>query len=691
VVQIARIACLLVVLASTWIPAQAYAKTPATRDLYRLVRRMGLSNKHVRLALRRYRFSLPGARPGAYRQVLRSIEHNDKQLAAALTKSGLGSHKLQRSTDLGTHFNQLRALTAGERVTDRLGLKYVLQPHYRAKNKRWGFLSRGGKVRRGLKRARQRLDTLMDRFKSTGLLDADGARRVKSALLQRLDQVEQQTHWKRFPDQVEPEPGSKGWWRRMGEFAQVASRPYSKLDLLVDGPQWRRETRGFVARARGHLHIASWAWNYDRQGRWLADQVIARKLQLSPKVLTERVKGGESLVQIRDGQLAARMAARDHLSPGAAARAVAKLPEKRRRQLVGELLEPLEVRVLLGKLIQTFERIKHPRATVLKDMRRVGVEVIRDYKLFSKRAPFVNLQNLWASTPHAKMLISGDRALTGGLNIGDQYLQPQRKGLVWHDAAVSVTGAVVHDLNRSFISHWNRAVTKRGDRAAPVDPTRSQRGHAFYFPESKRRARGEAMVVGTDALSASDKTTYSHRTALMLGLASARKSFSMVVPYLTSPLVVKQILRTAQRFKAEGKDPSKILIMLTGHTDTPLTGRFITSHFVHQMQQAGVRVLQWRPDPKATPYTRNAMHHAKIWMADDKVAYLGSANATVRSLVQDWEIGLLSQDIGFIRRIKREIFERDLASCKPPPPSSIFTRRVGNAAAMLFGPIMRLL
>ncbi len=130
---------------------------------------------------------------------------------------------------------------------------------------------------------------------------------------------------------------------------------------------------------------------------------------------------------------------------------------------------------------------------------------------------------------------------------------------------------------------------------------------------------------------------------------------------------------------------------ITGKTDTPLTGRFVTGHFLYLLQSAGIDVRLWTPNPAVTQYKEEAIHHAKAWIADRKVAYLGSANGTVRSLVQDWEIGLLIKDPSFINKLENNLFKVDAPSTVKPPARSMFNRAAGYTTAILFEPILRLL
>ncbi len=579
-----------------------------------------------------------------------------------------------------------------ERHVDYLALRHVFLPHYQSKNVRWGFLRRSRRVKRGLKQAEARMDRIMTQLVSQGRLSGKVAGRISTDLGARLQEHYLQTksktllgrfpllQGKRFPSKIPSKTGSRQWWKWLKRATHIVARPYSKIKLLIDGPAWRTANKKLIRNSRGFLHIASWGWHNDEQGRWFAHQIIARKLGMSPRRLARQLKQ-RSLTEIRDHELAQRLVEAKKITSKEATFRLSLMTELRKRRLVNKLIDPLEVRVLLGNFIQRFQmRLDQWRKTgtwsdtIMPDLKRVGVEVMLDNRLFERDG--VRLENAYAVVPHAKLTISGDHALTGGMNIGDSYLHPKHKDMDWHDAAVRVQGEIVQDLNESFISHWNRAAKRRLAKRKIDRERRSEGGGSFYFPNRNRGQEGEAMLVGTRDKSQIKKPTYSYRTSLMMALAGAQESFTMVTPYLTSPLLVKQLVSTAERFRAEGRDPSKIQVTITGKTDTPLTGRFVTGHFLHLLQSAGIDVRLWTPNPTATPYKEEAIHHAKAWIADRKVAYLGSANGTVRSLVQDWEIGLLIKDPSFIKgsRTISSRWTRPARSSLRPGPCSTARR-----------------
>ena len=658
-----------------------------------------------------------------YRSWLHSVEAADPQLREVLRAAGLSSEFLPRShtpmanwRSLAKRWMQVRAVRSTWQQAERDGLGEILGRHLWTKNERWreakelvrNTLARlahplseqpSQRIRSGVERAEKRLALGLERMRAVGLSEPS-IRTVRRAVDKRLQEFLGQTRH-RFPDAFPHAPGSAKWWRWLSHYGQLTSRNYDRFQPIVDGPAWRKKTSSFIRRAEGFLHIASFRWHYDESGRWLAHQLIARKLGLPFKELSARLTH-ESVEAIRDQVLAGWLVTYEHRSKAEAEGILKGATEEWKREAVNRLSpRPLETRVLLPSLTQAMGRaeelvgaVLHRRRaprSMLDEMRAVGVNILLHHKVLQLRPPFLHLHNLGAVIPHAKLMISRDEALTGGLNIGNFYLQKRRKDLVWHDVAVQLRGPAAHGLNWSFVRHWNGARGERSAQASAIDPERKgQDGTKFYFPDLHRRVRGRAVVVGTNAQSVTPKARYTYRMALVLALASARHRFRMVVPYLTSPVVVEQLVRTAERFRKSGVDPANIEVIITGYNDHFTTSTAVTGHSLYQLQQAGIKVLLWKPRDKKTAYRRDALHHAKVWTVDDRSAYIGSANAMVRSLVQDWEIGIITDNPGSVANINRRLFDRDLPECVPFVPPPAWKRYLGHGLNLLLGPVLRL-
>lgn len=643
----------------------------------------------VRHALRR---QVARKQPAGYKKILESVERRDPSFGLALRAAALDSTSVTLGTNLQAHRNRLNRLFNSLGAAESIALNKILNVHYQSKNRRWGFVGVGARVRKSMAAAKTEADRIVELMHAKGLVPLAAVSKLKSSMKERVEGIFQQTKGKRFPDQVPLRMGRGRWWNWLARFAQVTPRRRNDYKLLLDGPAWRAATLKTVAEAKGYLHIASWAWHYDDAGRLLANAVVARKLSM-PLATVEKLRSeGQSVAQIRDSRLLEVLSGKQGGSLEAAQAKLRSLSETARQELVNVELDGLKMRVLLGARIQQMDKLRAGFNSVIPDLRSVGVEVVEDNRLFQKRFPFVQPIHAWAAVPHAKLMITPQGALSGGMNIGNHYMQPEGEPLVWHDAAMSIKGDVVQDLAASFSNHWNRAVKKRGIKGQAIDRVELESVSQSALADSGELPKpSNSMVIGTDDLTHSRETRYSHRTALMMALASASRSFEMVVPFFNSPLLVKHLIRTARRFKAEGRDPSLIRIVITGNATQPGTSDFFTNHYAFLLQREGIRVEAWKPDRPGGKYTPEAVHHAKAWIVDNKIAYLGSANANVRSLVQDWEVGVLTDEKSFVREVADKIFAADRKHCQPIKIRPAWQRRIGHAINLLLGPVLRFL
>jgi hypothetical protein len=568
-----------------------------------------------------------------------------------------------------------RAVSKQVRLSRQLARTHVVEPRLRAENVRWGWLTH----RLARRKAKTEARRAIDRSIADARLDAPHARRLRRSLRAELDHASLDGVIAADPELA---TGRRGWWSMLRRVTGAERHSFSDLELIVDGPEFRSAVHDLVGRAEGFLHVSGLEWNNDPEGRAFSQAIAARKLRMKPERL-RRLLQTRTLVEIRDRRLAEALGTRLEV--------VQAMPESGRRQLVGVLLEPLEVRVLLSGMFQLKANRGRPKQALLADLETVGGQVLFEHMPFQKRFPWFLPQNLYAQVTHGKMVVSGDEAIAGGQNFGFKYMQPAGEPLVWHDASARMKGKVVHGYNESFLAHWNHTARAKGKEELVVDEqaTRPASREKFYFPRPRGPPRGRATIVGTDERIGTGKATFTYRTALRLALAGARESVFLTNPYFTSPWVASEIAATARRFRLEGRDPSRIVLLLTKAADETLASSFLTNHYVHQLKKLGVTVLEFAPDAADGDYIDGAINHAKAWVVDGKVAYLGSANLTVRSMTQDYEMGVVSDDPAFVGELQRRLLDTDRRRSRPAASLSAPVRYLGYGLSLLFGPLLR--
>lgn len=573
-----------------------------------------------------------------------------------------------------------RTIAKQQRLGRKLARTHIVEPRLRAQNERWGWLTHRKARRTARADAHRAIDRSIDQAQSDGSVDRHAAVKMKRSMRREVDGASLEQVMAADPQLA---TGRRGWWTMLKRVTGAEKKPFSRLELLVDGPAFRDATHDLVGRAQGFLHISGLEWQNDAEGHAFAHAIAARKLRMKPARL-RRLLQTRTLAEVRDLRLSEVMAA-----PLAAVQA---LPEIERRALVNQLLDPLEVRVLLSGMFQVKDNRGRPKPEHLIGLETVGGQVLFEHMPIQRRFPFFLPQNLYARVTHGKMVVSGDEAIAGGQNFGFKYMQPRRTGpLVWHDASAEIQGKVVHDYTRSFIAHWNATARAKGKESLVVDEqlARPASREKFYYPRPRGPPRGKAVIAGTDERIGTGKATFTYRTALRLALAGARESVFLTNPYFTSPWVANEIAATARRFQREGRDPSRIVLLLTKAADETLASSLLTNHYVHRLKKLGVTVVEFAPDAADGDYIDGAINHAKAWVVDGKVAYLGSANLTVRSLTQDWEMGVVTDDPAFVGDVQRRLLETDRTRSRPAGSLWAPFRYLGYGLSLFFGPLLR--
>ncbi len=333
---------------------------------------------------------------------------------------------------------------------------------------------------------------------------------------------------------------------------------------------------------------------------------------------------------------------------------------------------------------------------------------------------------VYPASHHEKSCVVDRRvAFVGGLDIdAKRYDTPQHDARdAWHDLAVRIDGPLAADLARRLAQRWNaerqsfhRAVARQGRPAgAPppgVAPWPDAPTEAVAVGDAARAgadsgAGGETALVGTGsgaarwAFQAVPQTCDgSIRAALYRLIDGARALLYLETQFLRDRAVAARIARRA----AAAPDLRVILLL-------PLLPELLTeardanraTRHGHWLQWRCVRALQAALGPRFGVYTllRNApakaeapAHttalgsdlvycHAKLALADDRRALVGSANLNGRSLTIDTEACLDWQDpvgvAAFRRRLWRQHFGG--AAAGGPAPDGLDSADLAQAAA----------
>ncbi len=262
------------------------------------------------------------------------------------------------------------------------------------------------------------------------------------------------------------------------------------------------------------------------------------------------------------------------------------------------------------------------RKSQLKLLERSGAQVRADVHHLSR----LNYRN------HIKMaVIDGKIAYTGGMNMGQEYIDGKPRYESWRDTHVRFTGPLVADLQRVFCSLWFRRTQER---------LFTER----YFPELGIDDGGR-VVWSQIAYSGPETRWPAIRNAFLLTILSADSTVRVQSPYFVPDEAILEALCTQA---LAGVD---VQFMMTGVPDKKIAWNAAFS-YIDELVESGGRMLHYDA----------GFFHAKAMTVDGELAVVGTTNFDVRSFALHDEISLFFYDAG-VAAEQDAIFDADVASC----------------------------
>ncbi len=254
-----------------------------------------------------------------------------------------------------------------------------------------------------------------------------------------------------------------------------------------------------------------------------------------------------------------------------------------------------------------------------KTIEKMGIKCM----VFNRLVPLVSV--VMNNRDHRKiMVIDGNTAFTGGINLADEYINKTVKFGHWKDSGVMLKGAAVWNFTCMFLDMWNsfRSTDKDFDCFKPQpEELASIASDGFVLPFSDSPLDGETVSVNV----------------YIDILYQAKKYVYIFTPYLA----ISDELHLALCFAAKrGVD---VRIVLPGIPDKKIAYRLTRSYY-HPLMTAGVRLYEYTP----------GFIHSKSYVCDDELAVVGTINMDYRSLYLHFECGVLMYGSKVIEEIKQD-------------------------------------
>ena len=248
----------------------------------------------------------------------------------------------------------------------------------------------------------------------------------------------------------------------------------------------------------------------------------------------------------------------------------------------------------------------------IKAIRKRGIEI---YEFDPIRFPWINHV---LHRDHRKIVvIDGQIAYTGGMNVADYYIKGTPQVGEWRDMHCRIDGDEVNTLQAIFLRIWNKTARQNVHGAKYF---RGIRG-GYYFHDLKPDTCCTAGHKMVGIINREPRTSNKIiRQFYINAINDAKDSIKLVNPYLTLTGKLKRALKRAV------KRGVKVEVMVSEKSDIPLTPDCVFYN-VHKLMKHGVDVYIYEP----------GFHHTKIIMVDGLFCTVGSANLNSRSLRFDYE------------------------------------------------------
>lgn len=256
-----------------------------------------------------------------------------------------------------------------------------------------------------------------------------------------------------------------------------------------------------------------------------------------------------------------------------------------------------------------------------------------------------------AGSHHQKLLcVRGKQGLIatcGGVDVNaDRIKMVNRgKGEPLHDVHCVVRGPAAADLVQVFVQRWDGHPD-----SIELDRKKSDFLGRSVSVEDKKDMPGQIVRVATtfNAVQAKKKVALKHqpckmerstREALLDAIRSARRFIDLEDQYLAS-MTIADALRDAL------KNVQHVIALVTASPISDLPQVWMRRKaFIEHVDPLGAQFrVYYLWDPHTRGFADHTYVHAKTWVFDDELAYIGSANVNNRGLSSDSETGVLVTD-----------------------------------------------
>ncbi len=287
-----------------------------------------------------------------------------------------------------------------------------------------------------------------------------------------------------------------------------------------------------------------------------------------------------------------------------------------------QILEVLEEKVREGVDVRViyddFGSIWTSPSRFFKILERKGIKCVS----FNRLIPIIAF--LMNNRDHRKIVvIDGNVAFTGGLNISDEYINKIVRFGHWKDNGIMIKGEAVWNMTLMFLKTWNayKNEDKHYEKFMPTEKLENRKKDGFIVPYGDSPLDDE--LVGE---------------SVYLNIINQSNEYVYIfTPYL---IIDNEMISALTLAAKRGID---VRIVTPGIPDKRIVNSMTKSYY-QMLIEDGVKIYEYKP----------GFIHSKVFVCDDMVATVGTLNLDYRSLYLHFENGIYMYKCKAVFDIKKD-------------------------------------
>ena len=264
-----------------------------------------------------------------------------------------------------------------------------------------------------------------------------------------------------------------------------------------------------------------------------------------------------------------------------------------------------------------------------KDLKEQLEEANIEYLAFNPLTAFIRSYINYRD--HRKIVvIDGKVGYTGGINIGDEYINLTHRLGHWKDCGVRIEGEGIKSLISIFFTLWNmnKKTVNYESYINEIEQTSKEQGYIIPFSDNPHNKINPMQNSYINIINNAQKYVYIMTPYLILDSETTQALINTSLSGINIKIITPSI-------------PDKKLV------------NACTKSFYGKLLEAGIEIYEYKP----------GFIHSKVIISDDEVSIVGTANFDFRSFYLNYECGIWMYSTLEELNIKQD-FEETLKQCE---------------------------